>query len=341
LVENTFTGLYTFYRLWALPTVKTYEFIAATFLSIMTTPSTIQQLPSNIPCLEADGSNWAIFIMRFREAMQAIRRWPYFEGTIPCPSPKNPTKVPDDERKNIADWEFEDLAARYLLSQRLPDSIAIRLQSLTTAKSWWDRLIFKFTAQSVYVQNDLEEAFFNMACTKGEDIQVFLTALRCKHEELAAVGVRITQKEYQCTVLKSLPDELAKFAVQLLSSACVASHVLDSDTLINSVIEESERLKNRRARSQRGQGEKQKEGLTDEALTATGPEGSHRRRREGNCHSCSKPGHWAHECHQPEKDNAASMSDTPQPSTPPTDSKNKPTSSANTVAEHSFEGEGF
>ena len=77
-----FISLYTFYRLWALPTVKTYEFIAATFLSIMTTPSTIQQLPSNIPCLEADGSNWAIFVMHFHEAMQAIRRWPYFEGTI-------------------------------------------------------------------------------------------------------------------------------------------------------------------------------------------------------------------------------------------------------------------
>jgi len=119
--------------------------------------------------------------MRFREVMQAIQRWPYFEGTIPCPSPKNPTKVLDDKRKNIADWEFEDLAAWYLLSQQLPDSIMIWLQSLTTAKSWWDRLIFKFTAQSVYVQNDLEEAFFNMACTKGEDIQVFLTALllRC------------------------------------------------------------------------------------------------------------------------------------------------------------------
>ena len=136
----------------------------------MTTPSTIQQLPSNIPCLEADGSNWAIFVMHFREVMQAIRRWPYFKGTIPCPSPKNPTKVPDDERKNIANWEFEDLTVWYLLSQWLPNSIAIRLQSLTTMKSQWDRLIFEFTAQSVYAQNDLEEAFFSMCCAKGEDV---------------------------------------------------------------------------------------------------------------------------------------------------------------------------
>jgi len=216
----------------------------------MTTPSTIELLPSNIPHLETDGSNWAIFTMRFQEAMQVTRRWPYFEGTIPCPSPKDPVKVPDDERKALDDWKFEDLAARYLLSQRLPDSIAIRLHSLTTAKARWDHLVFEFTAQSIYAQNDLEEAFFNMACTKGEDIRVFLTALRCKREELAAAGVRITQREYQRTILKSLPDELAKFAAQLLVSARHSGFILDTDILISSIIEESEHLKNRRARSQ-------------------------------------------------------------------------------------------
>jgi hypothetical protein len=76
----------------------------------MTTPSIIQLLPSNIPCLEANGSNWAVFVMCFHEVMQAIWRWPYFEGTIPCPSPKNLAKVPDNERKVIEDWEFKDLA---------------------------------------------------------------------------------------------------------------------------------------------------------------------------------------------------------------------------------------
>ena len=88
----------------------------------------------------------------------------------------------------------------------------IWLHSLTTTKARWDHLIFEFTAQSIYAQNDLEEAFFNMCCAKGEDIRTFLTALHCKCEELAAVGIWITQREYQCTILKSLPEELAKFA---------------------------------------------------------------------------------------------------------------------------------
>jgi hypothetical protein len=73
-----------------------------------------------------------------------------------------------------------------------------------------------------------------------------------------------------------------------------------------------------------------------------GSEGSHRRHHRGHCHSCGKPGHWARKCCQPEKDDAARASNTQKSSsTPPTESENKPTGSANMVAEHSFEGDGF
>jgi hypothetical protein len=102
--------------------------------------------------------------------MQVAQRWPYFESTIPCPSPKDPANVPDNKKKSIEDWKYEDLAACYLLSQRLPDSITIQLQAFTTVKARWDCLVFEFTAQSIYVQNDLEEAFFSLTCAKGEDI---------------------------------------------------------------------------------------------------------------------------------------------------------------------------
>jgi hypothetical protein len=142
------------------------------------------------------------------------------------------------------DWKHEDMAACYLLSQHLPNSIAVRLQSLTTAKGCWEHLTSEFTVQSMYAQNDLEQAFFEMRCLKGGDICTFLTALHCKKEKLAAAGVHITQKEYQCTILKSLPDEFAKFAALLLSNTWISNQVIGTETLISNICEESEWLKN-------------------------------------------------------------------------------------------------
>jgi hypothetical protein len=114
--------------------------------------------------------------------MQATRHWPYFKGTVSCPTVKDPSKVTDAKKKAIKEWEHGDLAARYLLSQRLPDSIAVRLQSLTTIKSHWEHLTSEFTTQSMYAQNDLEQAFFEMRCPKGGNIRTFLTTLHCKKE---------------------------------------------------------------------------------------------------------------------------------------------------------------
>ena|SRR6266851_3707656 len=133
--------------------------------STTSTPTTaIEQLPSNIPHLETDGSNWAIFIVQFREAMQATCHWPVFKGTISVPTVKDPSKISEAKKKEIKAWEHNNLAACYLLSQHLSDSVTVRLQAYNTVKSRWDRLVSEFTMQSVYTQNDLKQAFFDMRC---------------------------------------------------------------------------------------------------------------------------------------------------------------------------------
>jgi hypothetical protein len=77
----------------------------------MSSPATIEQLPANIPQLEPDGSNWAIFTGCFCEAMRATWCWPYFDGTSTCPSPKVTNKPTDDKKKEIKKWEHANNAA--------------------------------------------------------------------------------------------------------------------------------------------------------------------------------------------------------------------------------------
>jgi hypothetical protein len=303
----------------------------------------IEKLPANIPRLEVNGANWAIFSMRFREAMQATRRWGYFDGSRPRPTPKDPSAPSADEQEELERWEYQDLVARYLLSQRLPDTTAMRLSSYTTAQMRWARVNEEFTAKSVYAQNDLEQAFFEMRCPKDGDVRTFLTSVRYKREELAAAGVRVTNRDYQRTVLRGIPEDLAKFASQLLAAARLTRQqsVVDTDTLIDHICEEAERLKNRRARGQnKGAGKKDGE---DEALAATGSEGG-KKRRKGKCHNCDKPGHWARECRSPKKDkdeNAATSTTSASTSNAKAKPENKPVGSANAVTTYDYEGDGF
>ena len=114
------------------------------------TPTTIEKLPANIPRLESNGSNWAIFKMRFSNAMKVTRRWAYFTGILPCPEPADASKPTKDEAELIVQWEYEDSVASYLLSQRLPDTTEMRLASCSTTKERWDMVTKEYQAKSAY-----------------------------------------------------------------------------------------------------------------------------------------------------------------------------------------------
>jgi gag-polypeptide of LTR copia-type len=192
--------------------------ISTSILTSSTASAPIEQLPSNIPRLDTNGANWAIFSACFRVAMMATRRWGYFDGTKPRPTAKDPDAPTDDEREMLEHWDHEDLIARYLFFQRLPDSTMIYLSTLSNAKQCWARVNAEYTAKSVYAQNDLEQAFSEMRCPKDGDVRTFLMSVRYKREELAAAGVTITTNDYQRTVLCGIPEKLAQFASQVMTA---------------------------------------------------------------------------------------------------------------------------
>ena len=201
----------------------------------------------------------------------------------------------------------------------------------------------KYMARSAYVQADLHQSFLDMHCAKGGDIREFLSSLCYKKEELAAAGISITTKEYEHTILHSIPSDLATFVSQILFSALLinTSSSININALINQINEEAEWLKSRHSRRHLGQGEK-KESATDKALTATGSEGGKKHCQKGNCHNCGKARHWARECHSPKKEKnksigtmaVQSLSTSYKP-------ENKPVGLANTITLHDFEGNGF
>ncbi len=106
--------------------------------------------------------------------MKVTQCWGFFDGTNSCPAPKAPLKPMDEETAAAEKWVYNDQVMQYLLSQRLPDSTVVHMGPYSTAALRWEQVTDEFTAKSIFVQNDLETAFYNMRCPRGGNVHVFL-----------------------------------------------------------------------------------------------------------------------------------------------------------------------
>jgi hypothetical protein len=91
---------------------------------------------------------------------------------------------------------------------------------------------------------DLFTVFTEMHCPSRGNVQTFLNQLCVKHEELAAMGVTMTSKEYQSAILKGIPEEMSKFMSGLLTVACMLqlNTPVDPDALIDCISDEADCL---------------------------------------------------------------------------------------------------
>jgi hypothetical protein len=98
---------------------------------------------TSVPHLKPTGSNWAIFSMRFQEAMEANQKWGHFDGSATRPVPtddKNPTddktkaaskcvtdrKGPPSERTPEEKlWDWKTRAQQYARDRRSCDDTRI------------------------------------------------------------------------------------------------------------------------------------------------------------------------------------------------------------------------
>ncbi|KAJ8586925.1 hypothetical protein M405DRAFT_794886, partial [Rhizopogon salebrosus TDB-379] len=106
---------------------------------------TTDTLPSNVPKLELKGTNWAIFAFRFQTAVEAKELWKQFDGTTPCPTPVASSTPTAAETIAIEQWRKSESLAKNLLTQRVPDSTALRVKNLATVAAMWHEITREFT----------------------------------------------------------------------------------------------------------------------------------------------------------------------------------------------------
>ena len=317
--------------------------VAATSLS--------DSLPSSIPKLDSTGLNWAIFALRFQDAVEAKGFWGHFDGTTPRPVAVAISVTATDgtvttstavDTAAVDQWDKDERSAKSLLTQKIPDSTLMRIHAKQSVKDRWSAIVIEYTEKGAYAQTDLRARFLESKCPDKGNVREFLDNLRVKREELASVGVDIDEKDYRSTIISSLPIALANFASSQLAAARLyaPTKTIAPDSLISLISEEYERQKTQRSR--RSGGGKSKEDEKDEALSATAKSskakgGKGERKPKGVCWNCGEEGHYQNKCPKPAKSakSAKSATETKKDTTSPTKD-----GSANAAIESDSEGEG-
>jgi hypothetical protein len=146
--------------------------------------------------------------------------------------------------KEMANWDHSETVTHYMLSQQLLDSTTVCLKNVSKVSECWTKVKGEFSMKSQYAEVDLLTSFTEMCCTGTTDICSFLGLMHVKCEELATVGVTISDKDYKSAILKAVLEEMSKFASNLLMASWLfqPSKTIDPDVLIDHISEEADRL---------------------------------------------------------------------------------------------------
>jgi len=118
----------------------------------LTTTSLSDSLPSSILKLDSTGLNWAIFSVRFQDAVEAKGFWGHFDGSEPHPVisvASTAAEGDEDTQAKLANnlaaqqlqWDKNKQSAKSLLNQKIPDSTLMCVHLKKTVQEHWDAII--------------------------------------------------------------------------------------------------------------------------------------------------------------------------------------------------------
>jgi len=271
-------------------------------MSTITTAALSDDLPSSVPKLDASGTNWAIFVFRFQDAIKAKGLWGHFNRSTPAPIFVDPAKPTSDKSAAKAQWDKNERSAKSLLTQKLLDSTVVMIHMKVTVKERWDVVVKEFSKKSAYAQADLRAKFMGMKYSDKANLREFLDGLRLKREELVQAGVVVDEKDYFSVIMSSLPMALSNFASnQLAATQFSSTKTMTPDDLLSMLMEESDR---QQAQQLRWQGSGKAKDDDNEALAGEASKLNSKGKSKNpniECWNCRKKGHISRFCHKLKK----------------------------------------
>jgi hypothetical protein len=145
----------------------------------------------------------------------------------------------------------------------------MEINSKQTVKDRWEVVVKEYTVKGAYAQTEMRVKFLQSRCLEKGNARDFLRGLRLKREELAQVGVKISDEDYMLTIISLLPDALSNFvSMQTSWTFQQTQQSMDANTLMTMLLQEAERQELRAQKRKQLTG-KGKADEKDEALAVS------------------------------------------------------------------------
>ena len=134
-------------------------------------------LPSSVPKPEASGTNWAIFKVRFKDSVREKGFWGHFNGitvkpfiTLAPPVIAASGITYEDQLLPVSQWEKNERSSISLLTQKIPDSMLMKVYSKLTVRECWLAIEKEYMQKGAYAQTELCSQFLEMKCRTGDNV---------------------------------------------------------------------------------------------------------------------------------------------------------------------------
>jgi hypothetical protein len=252
--------------------------------------------------LPADGKGFVVWKERLEFSIWARGLYGHLDGTVT--KPQEPTRPAEGatataeqvsavERytKDLNQYLQEQAIVFQQIASTIPDLLYLKIKGKVTVKEAWDTLKADFEKRSWMIIIDLQKRLQDVRCAENGNIRTHFDNIRTMREELASLGMTLSEPDFSAIVLGSLPKSYDQFLSAVTATASVLKQELDLEDLMQTIIDEYNQWSTRSGAP--------KDKNSDAAFFAgenKGGKAGKRSDKDVKCYNCHRKGYKKADC---------------------------------------------
>ena len=205
-----------------------------------------------VPRLPADGKGFVVWKERLELSIRARGLQGHLDGSVikPADPPTRPegstltkeeVSLIEKYAKDMNQYSQEQAIVFQQIASTIPDSLYLKIKGKLTVREAWEMLKADFEKQSRMITIELRKRLHEVHCIETGNIRTHFDNIRTMREELASLGIVLSEQDFSAIVLGSLPKSYDQFISAVTATTSVLKRDLDPEDLMQTIIDEYDR----------------------------------------------------------------------------------------------------